>query len=214
MNCFARWRVDERLGLEFRDQTILQFGDSWDPLATFILLNPGSATPSSDIDQSGLLISQGISSVASLGGRYLPFSIDPLMRGIFKLFSTRYSGGVIRLQNLFNLRNQHSANARAQLNQHSDHPYIFASDAEIDFGSAPVIVACGEISADQLLVRELSRLITLSSQNSLYQVAKEADRLYSVVAVPSPGHVQQIDCYHPSYTFKYGNTTNLGALSI
>jgi len=34
MQCFARWNEDEQSGLCFRDQTMLQFGDSWDLLAS------------------------------------------------------------------------------------------------------------------------------------------------------------------------------------
>lgn len=43
--CFAKWKEDQKIGLCFRDQTILQFGDSWELLASFVLLNPGSALP-------------------------------------------------------------------------------------------------------------------------------------------------------------------------
>ncbi len=45
MRCYARWFHDGEKEVSFRDQTILQFGDSWNLIASFILLNPGSAIP-------------------------------------------------------------------------------------------------------------------------------------------------------------------------
>ena len=48
MQCFARWEKDDEAGVYFRDQTILQFGNNWDFLSSFILLNPGSALPLND----------------------------------------------------------------------------------------------------------------------------------------------------------------------
>ena len=43
MICYARWC--EEKGNQFRDETILQFGDGWQLVANIILLNPGSAMP-------------------------------------------------------------------------------------------------------------------------------------------------------------------------
>lgn len=53
MKCFARWEPESGSGVCFRDQTILQFGNSWKLLASFVLLNPGSALP---LDEVGATI--------------------------------------------------------------------------------------------------------------------------------------------------------------
>ena len=37
-------------GLEFRTNTILQFGESWELIGNVILANPGSAVPSNKIN--------------------------------------------------------------------------------------------------------------------------------------------------------------------
>ncbi len=57
MQCFARWEKDDKAGVFFRDQTILQFGDSWNLLANIILLNPGSALPLSEESKTDFLFS-------------------------------------------------------------------------------------------------------------------------------------------------------------
>jgi hypothetical protein len=66
MRCFARWKKDDDSEVFFRDQTILQFGDEWDLRANFVLLNPGSALPLNDIDQTEFLKSNK-----------LPFFVEP-----------------------------------------------------------------------------------------------------------------------------------------
>ncbi len=49
MRCFARWKEivhgESSDKIYFRDQTILQFGERWELLASIVLLNPGSAAP-------------------------------------------------------------------------------------------------------------------------------------------------------------------------
>ena len=66
MRCFARWEEDKTSGICFRDQTILQFGENWDLLANFILLNPGSAIPLNSEDKTQYLRSKA-----------LPFFVEP-----------------------------------------------------------------------------------------------------------------------------------------
>ena len=58
MKCYARWTKDK--DVFFRDQTILQFGDSWDIVANLILLNPGSAVPKSYETMDEMLASKNL----------------------------------------------------------------------------------------------------------------------------------------------------------
>jgi transposase InsO family protein len=66
MRCYARWKEDPAENILYRDQTVLQFGERWDLVANLVLLNPGSATPRNEIDQSDLLRSKS-----------LPFFVEP-----------------------------------------------------------------------------------------------------------------------------------------
>ena len=119
MQCFARWKEDQKSGACFRDQTILQFGGSWELLASFVLLNPGSALPIDRKRHDEFLESKNLPFyVNGKGCFYYQFSIDRLMNDLLKLYSVKYSGGVLKLYNLFNLKNQDSGNAIAQFTEY------------------------------------------------------------------------------------------------
>jgi hypothetical protein len=214
VRCFARWEKDDIDGVFFRDQTILQFGDSWDFLASFILLNPGSALPLNEEDQTKLLRSKKLPFFVEPNGKekYVEFTIDRLMNDVLNLFNKRYSGGTIRLYNLFNLKNQHSGEALEQFKSNQTHHKMFATDAEIKFCKAPVIVASGGNAKDNMrLKQELVRYISFVKTGKLYKVAKSGEKQYSIIKT-EPDRSGFIDSYHPSYTFKYGNSTHLGEL--
>ena len=82
MRCFARWERDDKAGLFFRDQTILQFGNSWDLLASFILLNPGSSLPLGEEPKTDFLRAKKLPFFVEPRAqeKYVEFSIDRLMR--------------------------------------------------------------------------------------------------------------------------------------
>lgn len=214
MKCFARWEQERISGACFRDQTILQFGDSWELLASIVLLNPGSALPLDNSDQTEYLRSKSLHYFVepSVDETYLEFSIDRLMGDVIKLFSRKYSGGTIRLLNLFNLKNQDSNEAVEQLLLNQSHPKMFSKNQEIKFCDAPVIIASGGNGSNHLrLKQELIRHISLAKENNLYRIAAVNNKQFSVVkAVPDSKGL--IYSYHPSYTFKYGNTTDIGEL--
>jgi len=88
VQCFARWEEDDKAGVFFRDQTILQSGNCWDFRANFILLNPGSALPLNDVDKTSLLRSKELPFFVEpqKGEKYVVFSIDRLMNDILNLF--------------------------------------------------------------------------------------------------------------------------------
>ncbi|MBY0577915.1 MAG: hypothetical protein K2P57_02605 [Burkholderiales bacterium] len=215
MRCFARWHKDNESGAFFRDQTILQFGDSWELRASFVLLNPGSAVPLNETDQTGFLRSQSLPFfVEPTGGEtYVEFSIDRLMNDVIRLFTSGHSGGTIKLYNLFNLKNQHSGEAMEQFSENQSHPKMFATDQEIKFYNAPVIIASGGKAFENArLERELARYISLANASNLYKIASVGKESYSI-AKAMPDKNGLVDSYHPSFTFKYGNSTILGDLS-
>jgi hypothetical protein len=214
MKCFARWEQESLSGACFRDQTILQFGDSWELLASFVLLNPGSALPLDTSDQSEYLRSKSLPFFVepSVGEAYLEFSIDRLMGDVIKLFACKYSGGTIRLLNLFNLKNQDSNEAVEQLLLNQSHAKMFSKDHEIVFFDAPVIIASGDNANNHLKLKpELIRHISLAKAENLYRLAVVNNKQFSIVQA-APDSKGLIYSYHPSYTFKYGNTTDIGDL--
>lgn len=214
MRCFARWAQDDQAEVFFRDQTILQFGNSWNLLASFVLLNPGSSLPLSTVDQTELLRSQCLPYFVepNEGERYVEFSIDRLMNDVLKIFRAEYSGGTIRLYNLFNLKNQHSGEAVEQFLANKSHPKMFAADTEVKYCDSPVVVASGGNSQKNTDLRnELIRYVSLAKTENLYKLAKFGHREFSIIKA-EPDSAGFIQSYHPSYTFKYGNSTNLGEL--
>lgn len=215
MHCFARWEKDDNAEVFFRDQTILQFGDSWDLLASFVLLNPGSALPMNEVDQTSLLRAKVMNYFVEPkeGEKYVEFSIDPLMNNVLKLFSRNNSGGTIKLYNLFNLKNQNSGEALEQLIVNQSHPKMFSSDDEIKFCHAPVIIASGQkAKSNPTLNHELIRHIKLAPIENLYKIAKVVEKEFSIVKA-LPDKTGFIDgSYHPTRTFNYGHSTSLGEL--
>lgn len=212
MRCFARWEKDDVAEVFFRDQTILQFGNNWDLLANFVLLNPGSAFPLNDMDQTEFLKSKNLPFFVepAAGEKYVEFSIDRLMNDLVKMFANNYAGGTIKLYNLFNLKNQNSSKAIDQLNASEAHPKMFAKDVEINFCGAPVIIASGgNARKNPVLKKELVRYIAMTKVKDLYKISKIDENLYSI-AKAEPDSTGFVDGYHPSYTFKYGNSTRIG----
>lgn len=213
MKCFARWEKDDEAGVFFRDQTILQFGDSWNFLASFILLNPGSALPLNNIDKTKFLRDKNLPFFVEpeQNEKYVEFSIDRLMQDILKLFSSNFDGGTIRLYNLFNLKNQVSGEAVAQFKMNANHPKMFSLPSEIKFCNAPVIIASGGHAKESELKKQLTDLIKLAPKENLFALSQHEPKKYKFKRVEVDGS-GFVDSYHPSYTFKYGNTTDIGEL--
>jgi len=208
MNCFAKWHKDEAQGLCFRDQTILQFGEHWNLLANWVLMNPGSAEPIDMEPQDALLASRQLPwFVAPNSEHYYRFSIDRLMRDLIKLYAGHYAGGVIKIYNLFNLKNQHSASALAQYQCNKAHPKMFTAIEQIQYGDAPVVIATGgSAHADPLLTAELKKYIDLATTDQLYALAKISPHRFAITKADKEDD-GLVENYHPSYTFKYGNET-------
>lgn len=213
MQCFARWEKDDEAGVFFRDQTILQFGNNWDFLASFILLNPGSALPLNDESKTDFLRDKQLPLFVEPEAheKYVEFSTDRLMHDILKLLSSSFDGGTIRLYNLFNLKNQYSGEAVEQFKENAKHPKMFSSESEIKFCNMPVIIASGGNARDPELKKQLIKHIQLAPKENLFALQQKETKKYHFkrAAVNALGFVES---YHPSYTFKYGNTTDIGEL--
>jgi hypothetical protein len=209
MKCYARWTACPRDGVFFRDQTLLQFGDDWNVVASFVLLNPGSAKPLDQRSQTRFLRARLLPFFVPPGENqeYYRFSIDRLMNDLLNLFKAVYDGGVIRIFNLFNLRNQHSSKAVQQLLKYQKDPSMFTHRREIDYCSRPVVIATGKHAfRHSSLTKELLKYISLAEDGALYTLSKIGGRKYGFTQV-RPQRDGLVNSFHPSFTCKYGNTT-------
>lgn len=119
MNVFAEYEVKN--GSEFRKNTILQFGDSWELKANFVMLNPGSAIPKRKLE---IIEQEKILDFLKCNGnrnvdikKFYKFSSDTTMNIIKKIFSGYFINnqkefeGVINIFNLFELKDSNSEEA-------------------------------------------------------------------------------------------------------
>lgn len=211
MQCFARWYEDPVTGDGFRDQTLLQFGEDWRLLASVVLLNPGSAVPAEPEPQDAYLEALNLPFLVTGGAaHYYRFTVDPFMRKLSRVFTKTYRGGVVKLYDLFNLRESDTGRAIAQLERYASHPRMFTPPAEIQFGEAPVVIACGANAyAWPELARELKMYVSLARPEQLHAIGQAGPKRFRIDrAVPDAGGL--VESYHPSYTCKYGNVTELG----
>ncbi len=206
MKCFARWTKDKENF--YRDQTILQFGDSWEIIANIILLNPGSAVPKSNKSMDDFLISKNLPYFvkSDKNQNYFEFTIDPLIRNLINWFKNKYSGGVIKIYNLFNLKNQNSKKALLEYKQNIHSPYIHTNEQDILYNDKKVIIATGKSNLIDELKIELKKYIKLTNKNNLYALQKDAENRYSFKKA-TINKYGLVDSFHPSYTFGYGNKT-------
>jgi len=206
MKCYARWIKDKENF--YRDQTILQFGESWELIANIILLNPGSAVPKSDDSVDDFLASKNLPYFvkSDYNQNYYEFTIDPLMRNIINCFKNKYDDGVIKIYNLFNLKNQDSKKALLEYQQNTHNPYMHTEKKDILYDNKKVIIATGESNLTDSLKTELKKYIQLADSNNLYALQKIAKQTYTFKdsTVNEDGF---IGSFHPSYTFGYGNAT-------
>lgn len=208
MKCYARWSKSQVDGKEFffRDQTIIQFGDSWNLVANLILLNPGSAEPMNFMIQDDLLKSKELPFyiLPEENRHYYEFSLDPLMRNMIRCFSKMHQGGVIKIYNLFNLKNPASHDARNEykLYRHISHMHTPAN--EVKYGNAQVIIGSGSGGNQDGLKDELKKLIALANPENLYSISKIDTKLFGIIKSIWDDN-ELIQSYHPSYTCAYGN---------
>lgn len=131
MKVYARHFSDK--DLNFRLDTVLQFGESWDVMGVAVLINPGSARPIAEI---GSDITTRLLSITGLADNWKEFSADSTMRQLAKIFSGWYVGedkpmnGCILLFNLFKLRDKNLTEA-LELQSKCRSEYLFSSRNDI-----------------------------------------------------------------------------------
>lgn len=174
MKCFARWQELPENRLFIRDQTLLQFGNSWNLRTSFVLFNPGSAIPKSDTSQSEYLASLDLPYFIEGGERnYYEFHLDPLMRNLIKAASTVFEGGVIEIYNLFNIKNQNADRAVRDLTSGIDDSLIYTPMAEVKYLEAPVVIACGRMTTGTPgLERQLACYVDQADPRQLFGFGK------------------------------------------
>lgn len=212
MRCFARWHEDEQRGIFFRDQTILQFGDSWNLVASLVLLNPGSAVPLG-VPKTEELRKMELPYFIepSDGEHYYEFRLDPLMRNVLGAFSKIFAGGAVKIYNAFNLKNKDSKEALLQLTGLFGHPSLLDDKQNIVFLSAPVIFGPGMSAANNpLLRRQLQKYIDLAGDEVRYGIQRIGHRRFAAIRV-NPDRA--LYSYHPSYSFTRGNSTSFSEIS-
>jgi len=123
------------------------------------------------------------------------------MRNLLNCFSKKYSGRVIKIYNLFNLKTSNSNDALNMLDS-LDSKYLFNDN--INFLDEPVIFASGSIKKERLN-DELIKFYDYAKNNSKYYLAKIENKSFSFKKVQNIDNI--FNAYNPSYTFSYGNST-------
>lgn len=199
MRVYARYFSDEARHLNFRRDTVLQFGDSWDTIGAAVLVNPGSAFPIGVPDD---LTVRCLSALTGQEDSWQQFSPDPTMRQLAKIFNGWYAGserpldGCILLYNLFNLRDKNMGEA-LELCHKSRSEHLFTTETDI---------------------RQLSgqRRIYLGWGNAgKYQLRQYAEPIFEAVRENCPYLDPVFDrnaFYHPGYvnrSYRNNPTTRL-----
>lgn len=131
----------------YRVNTILQFGDSWKLIGNAVLANPGSATPTKEINDTVQKELQAfyknfIDRNLDLKN-WFEFSDDQTMQRIEKIFNGWYINqekptnlnGIIQLFNTFNVKNQNLAQSIEKLP--IDNKFLFSDGIEKYFNDKP-----------------------------------------------------------------------------
>lgn len=195
MKVYARYFTKN--GLEFRLDTVLQFGNNWDIVGAAVLINPGSAKPIAGVDHE---TASQLSIVTGLKGNWQQFSPDATMGQLAKIFSGWYAGktlpinGCILLFNLFNLRDKNLSEAlELQKNCHSE--YLFSTETDIR------------------RMAEVERIYLGWGNAGKYQLRQYAEPIFEAVKARCPyldADFNRNAFYHPGYvnrSYKHNPTT-------
>lgn len=206
IECYARWRCAN--GCLFRDKTILKYGESWSPIANIILQNPGSSKSKDDATISSdefehLYKLVGINNKSE----FKKGTIDPLMKLLAKGFSERIESGVIRIYNVFNLVKANSNDALNYVNTNSKNDLLFSKEADVQFQNQPIYFASGKsISYLKILLDKVFNYYDLSKGLNRVYLTKTGEKQFGFKTLTDQQSLNN-DCYHLSYTCKYGNKT-------
>lgn len=188
MKAFARHITDSD-GNQFRLNTVLQFGDSWDIIGSAILINPGSSKPCGDVTDDE---AQHLSSIIGYGDCWKRFSIDSTMAQTEKIFNGWYLGrplelkGVLLLFNLFNLINQNLHDALARMRALSS-PYLQINQDDINqlAGCKPTYLGWGNTGKHHL------RSIAEPIFNHVIKYSEYLNRDFDANTFYHPGYVNR-----------------------
>ena len=185
MKVYARYFEED--GLDFRRDTILQFGDCWNVIGSIILINPGSASPTSDTIAPHIIDELLKLTDTTDKDSWKEFSVDPTMYQIEKLFNGYYIGknrklnGVIQLFNLFNLRNANLSQALELFKTTSNLNIISIEQDITRIGNKPVYIGWGNTGKKTL--KNIAEKVFYSLPQQSYLLKNFADNPF----------------YHPRY---------------
>lgn len=188
MRVYARYFSES--GLNFRLNTVLQFGDSWNIIGAAVLINPGSAKPIGNISPEE---QQHLEAITSQGSDWHCFTADPTMNQLGKIFNGWYAGketplnGVILLFNLFNLRDK-NLNQALELQKSCASPLLFSTDADIEALKVTDCIYLGWGNTGKYALREYAQKIFEAVKSRLgYYV----DEDFNHNAFYHPGYVNR-----------------------
>ena len=196
MKVFARYFSEN--GLNFRVNTRVQFGTSFDVIGAAVLINPGSARPIEEVDSETL---PKLKEITGKDSDWKVFSADSTMRFLEKIFNGSYVGrpkelnGVVMLFNLFNLRDQNLENA-LRLKDKCESKLLFSAEDDLTLiEKAPKIyLGWGEAGKSQGLLPYAEKIFErVKNSQSYYLKSNFSDNRF----------------YHPGYVNRSYNTNRL-----
>lgn len=177
MNVYAKFIEFDKI--KYRQNTILQFGDSWQLIGNIVLANPGSAKPLlNKIDDqvknhiTKFYHSNFNSRKLNLNSWY-KFNEDATIKRIVKIFNGWYVNnektielnGVIQLFNTFNVKNQNLIEAVDTLPEDSDQ--LFSIGIEQFFNDKPTYFGFSSKVLNHIRLRTIAENIFNNSTNEI-----------------------------------------------
>lgn len=191
---YARFHMDEKSGLTYRTNTILQFGNSWNIIGAAILTNPGSA-----IIAEEKVSTEALKQLANLTGNndnwsIVNFNRDTTIRdwlprifnGYFAHQGEHGLSGIILLYNLFNIKNQDLGKA-VESYQKAQSPFLYTTATDIALiNKAPIVyLGWGNVAQHELFKERAIELFSAINPNirSHYDAAFEKNTFYHPRAI-------------------------------
>ncbi len=149
MNVYVRYI--EEMGVRYRWNTLLQFGDAWDVKGSVVMKNPGSSDFSSDdclIRETDILQQLETLSVMEEDVPWYSFRADRTMECIQEIFEDYYNGnlnGVIRIFNLCNVMSADFSPVKSLLKKGGiDSKFFCTVEDDIKAMAGPVYFGWGD----------------------------------------------------------------------
>lgn len=192
MKVYAEYFIENNM--EFRMNTILQFGNSWELIGNIVLANPGSAEPTDKLDDESVIILNNFYKKYKCNQRFESknwheFAPDQTMYRIEKIFGGAYIGekkelnGVIQLFNTFNIKNQYLEEAIGQIDLESN--LLFSIGIEKYFHDKPTYFGFSKSILNNKILKSIAKDIF---DNSTIKVKGLYNNTF-----------EENSFYHPSY---------------